>query len=207
MVPSKKNRREEIVEAANRLFGQYGIEKTTIDDIAKEADIGKGSIYLEFGSKEEIVMAIISQFMESEIQRLNRFLQSTKTKNYLELLKNCWIEYILSTYDLAYPRCHTPEAMIHTSFKVRKVMKHLLDEMDVLFVSILIKAVENREIDPKIDPKKTMNLIHLSLDALFPPYACKAYNDRNTESTTRKEVEEQASGILDLIINGLRKKR
>ncbi len=43
-----------ILEAAKELFLRYGVKKTTIDDIANQAGIAKGSVYLVFTSKEEL---------------------------------------------------------------------------------------------------------------------------------------------------------
>lgn len=49
------DRRHKILLAAERLVTHYGIAKTTISDIAREARIGVGTVYLEFTSKDEIV--------------------------------------------------------------------------------------------------------------------------------------------------------
>jgi AcrR family transcriptional regulator len=204
---NKENRRQLILDSANRLFAQYGIGKTTIDDIAKEADIGKGSIYLEFSSKEEIVMSIVSSFMTEEITKIERLINSPKTKSYLALFKKSMVEHILRTFDLTYLRHHTPEEMIHCSYKVRQGMKELLDSIRQLFVLILEKAAKNRELEPKLNIQKTAALMCMSLDALFPPYAGKAYNNRDLERITRKEIQEQAEGILDLISDGIRRKK
>ena len=46
-----------ILDAADRLLARYGYRKMTIDDVAKEVGIGKGTIYLHFKSKEEIALA------------------------------------------------------------------------------------------------------------------------------------------------------
>ena len=52
------NRRAVILDAALRVFGQYGYRRTSMDDIAREADIAKGTIYLSFTSKEEVFQAL-----------------------------------------------------------------------------------------------------------------------------------------------------
>jgi AcrR family transcriptional regulator len=49
-----ESRRAVILDAALRVFGQYGYRRTSMDDIAREAGIGKGTIYLSFASKEEV---------------------------------------------------------------------------------------------------------------------------------------------------------
>ena len=53
-----QGKRAAILDAALRLFGQYGYKRTSIDDIAVEAEIAKGSVYLSFTSKEEIFRAL-----------------------------------------------------------------------------------------------------------------------------------------------------
>ncbi len=55
---SERQRREQILTAACRLFQHYGAKKTTVADIADEAGVGTGSVYLEFRSKTEIVFAL-----------------------------------------------------------------------------------------------------------------------------------------------------
>jgi AcrR family transcriptional regulator len=51
-------RRAVILDAALRVFGQYGYRRTSMDDIAREAGIAKGTIYLSFASKEEVFQAL-----------------------------------------------------------------------------------------------------------------------------------------------------
>lgn len=52
------NKRELIIEAAIKVFARDGLEKGKIADIAKEAGIGKGTVYEYFRSKEDIFQAI-----------------------------------------------------------------------------------------------------------------------------------------------------
>jgi AcrR family transcriptional regulator len=50
-----ERRREQILEAADRLLRHYGPQKTTVADVAREAGIGVGSVYLEFPSKDALI--------------------------------------------------------------------------------------------------------------------------------------------------------
>jgi AcrR family transcriptional regulator len=52
------SRRAAILDAALRVFGQYGYRRTSMEDVAREADVGKGTIYLSFASKEEVFRAL-----------------------------------------------------------------------------------------------------------------------------------------------------
>lgn len=65
-------RRKDILAAAARLFSHYGLKKTTMADIAEEAGIGTGSVYLEFPSKESIVCGLATrehQLMLSQLEK------------------------------------------------------------------------------------------------------------------------------------------
>jgi AcrR family transcriptional regulator len=48
-------RRASILRAAERLFLHYGFAKTTVADIAREAGVGVGTVYLDFPAKEAII--------------------------------------------------------------------------------------------------------------------------------------------------------
>ena len=56
----KDETRRKILEVAFRLFVEHGYDNTTIDQITKEADIGKGTFYNYFLSKE----VVLFDFME-----------------------------------------------------------------------------------------------------------------------------------------------
>jgi TetR/AcrR family transcriptional regulator len=54
----KQLRREEIVMAAEKVFFSKGFDLSTMDDIAEEAELSKGTLYLYFKSKEDLHMAV-----------------------------------------------------------------------------------------------------------------------------------------------------
>lgn len=62
----------EITAAADRLLARYGYRRMTVDDIAREADIGKGSIYLHFPSKEAVILSVINRHIESTLEALRK---------------------------------------------------------------------------------------------------------------------------------------
>ena len=45
---------QQIIEAARKLFGKYGFKKVTMDEIAREANVTKKTVYTYFSSKEEM---------------------------------------------------------------------------------------------------------------------------------------------------------
>jgi AcrR family transcriptional regulator len=52
-------RRRSILDAARTVFARQGYASTVVEDIARQADIGKGTLYLYFPSKEQIYLAVL----------------------------------------------------------------------------------------------------------------------------------------------------
>ena len=71
----KQATRQKIVEASVRIFAERGIDAATVDEIAAAADVGKGTIYNYFETKEDIVVAFmvdIEKKIQHEAMRLSR---------------------------------------------------------------------------------------------------------------------------------------
>lgn len=66
---AKENLRERIIEAAEKRLWHFGLKKTTIDEIAADAGVGKGTVYLYFESKEEIAIAIMGKYKAETVDR------------------------------------------------------------------------------------------------------------------------------------------
>ena len=61
----EKNRREEIIKAASNLFSQKSYHDVTMDQIAGEVGVAKGTIYLYFESKENLYLGILEHAYET----------------------------------------------------------------------------------------------------------------------------------------------
>lgn len=62
------SKRTLIMDAATAVFSQKGFHSSTIEMIAEAAGIGKGTVYLYFSSKEEILRELIFKAMEAQIE-------------------------------------------------------------------------------------------------------------------------------------------
>ena len=56
-------RREELMDAAERIFLSKGIAGTSVDEIVAAADVAKGTFYIHFESKEKLLLALQHRFV------------------------------------------------------------------------------------------------------------------------------------------------
>src|SRR3972149_9394116 len=62
---TRSTTRAEILEAACRLISLKGFHRTSLDDILRESNVGKGNFYHYFKSKEELGYAILDRMAEA----------------------------------------------------------------------------------------------------------------------------------------------
>ena len=74
-----QDKSERIIVAAQRLFAQFGLKKTTVDEIARAAQVGKGTVYHYFASKEEIFAAVIEKEANSMKHRIQQAIAQVET--------------------------------------------------------------------------------------------------------------------------------
>jgi TetR/AcrR family transcriptional regulator len=60
----KEHRKEEILDAAQKIFFEKGLAAATMDEIAEEAELSKGTLYLYYKSKEDMYLGVMMRGME-----------------------------------------------------------------------------------------------------------------------------------------------
>jgi AcrR family transcriptional regulator len=114
--------RETLLREAEKLFDQYGVQKTTVEDITKASGISKGSFYLFYNSKEELFFDIMES-IEKDIKKIffnDIFPESSNRresfkefiKSFISTIDNTSIFKILNTQDLQYLLRKLPEHRI-----------------------------------------------------------------------------------------------
>jgi AcrR family transcriptional regulator len=66
----RARRRQDILAAARVVFAQDGFRRATVDAIAQRAEVGKGTVYLYFASKEAVLAELVLQALADLAARL-----------------------------------------------------------------------------------------------------------------------------------------
>ncbi len=67
-----KRTRRHLLAAARRVLAERGYAKATIDDVSREAGCSKGAYYFHFASKEEVLLAVVDDWIRDRSQRLTK---------------------------------------------------------------------------------------------------------------------------------------
>src|SRR5579885_735638 len=83
-------RRNQILDAALRVFARSGFHEARMDDIVQEAGLSKGALYWYFKSKEDIITAISQRLFTTDIEQLQGLLQAegSVSERLLQLMRD-----------------------------------------------------------------------------------------------------------------------
>ena len=73
-----KRTRRLLLEAARRVFAERGWANATVDDVALAAGCSKGAYYFHFTSKEEILLALVEEWVRTRTRRLQEALDGDR---------------------------------------------------------------------------------------------------------------------------------
>ncbi len=85
IVKDADERKNEILDVAQRLFQEKGYVQTTVEDIMRECNIAKGTLYYHFKGKEEILSAMINRQIDRQEETM-REIAADKTMTAVEKL-------------------------------------------------------------------------------------------------------------------------
>ena len=72
--PTDRARQEQVLSVALEVFGRYGFRKTSMDEVARSADISRQGLYLYFASKEALFRAAVRQELDTALTEAFRCL-------------------------------------------------------------------------------------------------------------------------------------
>jgi AcrR family transcriptional regulator len=185
--PGKHDKREAILQAAWELIRHHGYSKVTIADIAREAGVGKGTAYLYFRSKRDIMLALVDKTNRRLTSDLERIAAGSGTPR--ERLRACLLHRVLRIWDLVHKYRHGHEVI--TSLKpdiVARVEEHVRDQ-GVILARLLREGRFALE-----DPDTTGRVLAGLFELLTPPY----YRFRS-----RGSLQRFATHVADLVLRGL----
>ena len=90
----KERRRQQIMVAAKRVFSLSGFSKSTMEDIAREAELSPGTIYLYFKNKDELYASLSVRILQYLSIRLKHVIenQDIQPDQYVTALKQAMLD-------------------------------------------------------------------------------------------------------------------
>jgi AcrR family transcriptional regulator len=198
-VSSRQVMRDAILDAANELLGRYGYNKMTVDDLAAEVGIGKGTIYLHFPSKEEVVLSTIDRMVDRLLVKLAEIAEGPgSVPSRLESMLVTRILYRLDN------RHHDSKSMDELLSALRTPYLARRERYFAAEAAVLSEVLEEGRAHDELsldDAAATAQTLVLATNALLPS------NLSARELGKRKHVAEQATALARLLVRGLAPQR
>ena len=195
----KAAHRQEILDAAVKVFAEKGFHSATLDEIAQKAEFSKATIYLYFSNKEDLLYNVLYEAFE-RMTGYGREIYSEKVsfRDGLNALLNRVAEEIFNNLDL-FTLVSTEHASFFLTISEKNrnefIKKH--DDAWKNFEGIVAVAIENGELRD-IPPQAITGMIHGSMDAMVTnQWHCK----------TLDELKKAIPIFMNILFNGIAKKK
>jgi AcrR family transcriptional regulator len=196
-------RRSELVSAARRVFGAHGYENATMDAIARQAEVAKGTVYLYYRSKRDIYDATLRAYIEELDAVVRQRVEAAGSlQSAIAAFVAARVEYFQNHQDffrmyvdqigsqLRAPRQRQTAA-------ASNLCGAMIDRQTRLLERLITAAVERREIRD-VDPAAT---------ALAVVDITRGLVARHLLSQQRSDTARDVAFLTDLIWTGLRPSR
>ncbi len=187
--------RDLILDGVEVLMARYGFKKMAMEDVARQVGIGKGTIYLHFPGKEELTLSHVDRIAKRLLDRLRAMARSPESPD--ERIRKMLVERVLYRFDSV---SHYSQSLNDLLSSVRKGLlarreRHFEKEADV-FLEVLREGVRMGTFECS-DVLTTSRVLIWSTNSLLP------FSLTTRELGKRKELEDRASRIADLLLKGL----
>lgn len=193
-----KSTKDAILDATDRLLARKGYKKMTIDDLAAEVGIGKGSVYLHFKSKEEIVLSHIDRIIERMKTRLAEI--ASRNISTEKRLRSMLVERVLFRFDSVQ---HYTQSLNDLLSRIRPKLlerrRRYFEEEARIFAGVIKEGTRTGTF-LKLDPLDAARTILTATNSLLP------FSLSTKELGERKEIEKRTVKIAELVLKGLSRK-
>ena len=162
--PRSQEKEKALIDAATELFLRQGVSKTTIKDIAEQADVAVGTVYVYYKDKIEVIRRVAFAFADQHKTLAEGALGARKKP--MGKLQT----YILGLYDLWLPFGENSQGSIELAQAVIKFAPETLNMVESEFVRTVETLLkEGRATGLRIEsPKEEARWIALATSPFFP---------------------------------------
>ena len=187
--------RDRILDAAERLLGRFGYRKMTVEDIAAEAGIGKGTVYLSFPSKEEVVLSAVDRIVERVCTAMEE--EAARDASGPDRLRAMLRARVMVRFEAVAAYSASLNDLlgsIRAGLLARRV-QHFDREIDVL-ARVIARAQQDGELRAGA-PRRVGRALVLATNS-FLPYALSP-----EELGDARRLRREAGDVIDIVVDGI----
>ena len=190
--PDRAAKRERILDAAERVFAQRGFYAAKVADIAREAGVADGTIYLYFKNKEDILIQVFIDAMDEILRRQDEGLADIADP-IVKLRTFIRVHFASVAESRAMAEVITVELRQSSKFMRNTDMKPFGRYLSMI-ARIIEEGVRAEAFAPSSDPRLIARAIFGAVDELALEWAM---SDRHSS------LDEASSRVADLFLSGL----
>ena len=191
-----ETREDLILNAADRLLARYGYKKMTVEDVAKEAGIGKGTVYLHFPSKQEVVLSHVDRIVRRLVVQLEATAENDSPPP--DQLREVLRLRVMLRFDAVQQYSQSISEVLRDlrPSLLERRQRHFEQEAKV--IAAILREGQRTDLFRRVEPLATARVLIAATNSLLP------FSLSAQELGKRREVQATVSRIAELLVDGLR---
>ncbi len=159
-----KEKKGKILEVALRLFNDLGYHETTLDEVAKQADIAKGTLYLYFKNKDDLFIQCMFNGSEKSMLRAREIMSGTDDiRERLRKLVQLQIEVFTRNGPLIQQFILRKRTASPDSALAKRMMKKMRERLEY-FAVFFKEGIESGDFSDSLSPMQMAIIFHQVFD-------------------------------------------
>lgn len=189
----RDERRQQILDAAARVFAQKGLDAARMEDIARDAGLSIGGLYWYYKGKQEVMADLLAHLIDPDLAGLRALLDAPGS------LRRRLSEYIQTWAGPAQayqPVVYEFYSLAARDAQARAHLQVYLHSYRAILADLIRQAVASGEL-AEVDPETAALLLAAVYEGLF---------ELRMIDPEHMDVAGQVEGVLDLVWMGLERK-
>ncbi len=192
----REESRDAILDATDRLFQRYGYRKTTMEDIAQESAVCRGTVYQYFKNKEEIALGWLGRYNARVRQRMAEIGRESLPET--ERVRKMLLARILTRLDNIQHLTVSLDELFSTMRPLILEHRQKCQEGEAELLAAVLNEGRANGVFHFEDAQTTARLLILATASLLP------YSLSVRQLGERAELETRANGLIELLLDGVK---
>ncbi len=192
------DKRERILTAAERIFARHGFFAAKVSDVAKEAGVADGTIYLYFKSKDELLISLFERRMQQVQETLRAAVAGKPPRAQLRAFVTAYLELVAAEPTAA-------EVLTIELRQSSKFMKEYDNSLFAEFLRLLAGIITDAGLDAEVPAHNAARMIFGVLDELALAWVLAKAPFTGGTRPKKFDIVRAADWVIKLVESGLAK--
>jgi TetR/AcrR family transcriptional repressor of mexJK operon len=194
-------KQEQILDAAIRRLSHFGVNKTTLTEIADDLQMSKQALMYHYHDKQQLIASVTEKISREYIETLAGILDQAKSASAAFLSLIDMRQHFFSKYHMLFIQLNTADLIREPG------IEQIRNETKKAETGLLAKKIESSIVEGEIRPTNAFDTVNLILEAITSMAICLGKQCPPPDQAEIDSLIQKQKALVELMFNGLKTKK